>query len=390
MNGAITLDHSKEKIIVVGAGLSGATVANRLAEHGYTVDVYEQRSTLAGNAFDYVDENGIRIQKYGPHIFHTNRKEVFEYLSRFTGWVPYEHRVLGFIQGKYVPIPFNLTALGELYDPARAEELCKILLKETLWGNRIPVLHLKQHPDERVRRFADFVYENVFYHYTVKQWGFPPEELGEAVMNRVPVALSHEDRYFTDAYQFQPEQGYTALVENLLKHPDIHVKTNENALKQLCVRQNALYWNGTPYMGKVVFTGRIDDLFQRKYGALSYRSLRFEFETHDTPSYQPSAVVNYTTTEQFTRISEFTKFCCKPCNKTVIVKEYSKPCEEGDIPYYPIPVPKKQAEYERYRKDAERIPNLYLLGRLACYKYVNMDEAVACALAIADGIAKER
>ncbi len=376
----------KKSVYVVGAGISGLTAARVLAEAGYRVTVTEKRDTVGGNVYDYTDENGIIVQKYGPHIFHTNDKEVYEFLSRFTEWNLYEHRVLGYIGGKYVPVPFNLTSLFELYPKDKAEKLKAILIQEIGLDKKVPILQLKEHPEKIVREFAQFVYENVFYTYTMKQWGFPPEELGATVMNRVPVYISYEDRYFTDEYQFQPKEGYTKLAENLLSHRNIKLVTGKDALESLKIENGGILLDGKKFRGKVIFTGAIDDLFARKYGALSYRSLDFVFETHDTASYQPAAVVNYTTSEKFTRISEFTKFCCPPQEKTVIVKEYSKACGEEDIPYYPIPKQECLADYEKYLLDAQQVKNLYLLGRLACYRYMNMDVAVKSAMELAEQI----
>lgn len=372
-------------VIIVGAGISGISAARVLAEKGNHVTVMEKRREIGGNLYDYIDENGIRVQKYGPHIFHTNDNAVFDFLSRFTDWIKYEHRVLGNIGGKMVPIPFNLTSLRELYGED-AERIGRILIDEVVMDKKVPILKLREHSDPSVRQFAEFVYKNVFYTYTMKQWGFKPEELGEAVMNRVPVYISYEDRYFTDKYQFMPAGGFTALSQNIIDHKNIKVVTGEDALPHIGIENGRILIDGEPYGGKLIYTGRLEELFGFRYGPLKYRSLDFVFETHGVRSYQPAAVVNYNTSEDFTRISEFTKFCCEPKDKTVIVKEYSKDFGEGDIPYYPIPKEDNRREYDRYLSEAEKVENLYLLGRLATYKYINMDIAVKNALVTAERI----
>jgi len=379
-----------EKIIVVGAGLSGATIARLFAEKGDKVTVVDKRDTIGGNAYDYVDKNGITVQPYGPHIFHTNEKVVFDFLSKYTEWEKYEHRVLANIGGKHVPVPFNLTSLFELYPKEKAEEIKEILVKEVGLDKKVPILTLKKHENPEVRKFAGFVYKNIFYTYTLKQWGFKPEELGEAVMNRVPVYVSYEDRYFTDEYQYMPKDGFTEMIANILRHPNITVKLGTDMKKDIALDDGKIYLYGKEFEGKLIYTGCADELFNYKYGVLPYRSLKFKFKTKKCASYQDAAVVNYTTSAKFTRISEFTKFTCKPQEKTVIVKEFSKAFKKGrDIPYYPIPLQKNQLHYEKYREEANSYKDLYLLGRLANYKYINMDIAVLNAMKLFDEIVSE-
>lgn len=377
-----------EKIIVVGAGLSGSTIARLFAESGNDVIVMDRRDTIGGNAYDLVDENGITIQPYGPHIFHTSDKGVFDFLSRFTEWTKYEHKVLARVRkDKYVPVPFNLASLFSLFSKEKADRIKKVLIDEIGIDKKVPILTLKKHKSKEIRDFADFVYKNIFYIYTMKQWGFRPEQLGEAVMNRVPVYVSYEDRYFTDDYQYMPKYGFTEMVANILRHPRIKLKLKTDASKEISLHDGNIYFGGKPFDGTLIYTGCVDELFDYNEGVLPYRSLKFKFLTKKCSSYQPSAVVNYTTSAKFTRISEFTKFTCEPKENTVIVKEFSVPFKKGkNIPYYPIPIAKNYEHYEKYEKQAKEYKNLYLLGRLANYKYINMDVAVRNAMDLFDKI----
>lgn len=385
-----TTSNNNPLALVVGAGISGATVARVLADNGYFVTVIDKRETIGGNLYDYKDENGIIVQQYGPHIFHTNEKMVFDFLSRFTIWYKYEHKVLANVNGILVPVPFNLTSLELLFPKDKADKIKNTLLTEVGYGKKIPILTLKAHTDPLIREFADFVYENIFKFYTMKQWGLKPEYLNESVTARVPVYTSYENKYFTDEYQFQPSGGFTEMVKNILDHKNIKVLSGVNSADVIKIFEDKIYLSGKEFLGQVIYTGKLDELFNYEYGALSYRSLDFVFETHDTSSYQQSAVVNYTTSENFTRISEFTKFTCFPKNKTVIVKEYSKPCSLSDVPYYPFDTPECKNAYIRYLEKSKNIKNLHLLGRLANYKYINIDIAVLDAINKANSIIENK
>ncbi len=377
-----------EKIIVVGSGFSGATIARLFAESGKEVIVIDKRETVGGNAYDFYDKNNILIQPYGPHIFHTNEKKVFDFLSKFTEWEKYEHKVLAAVRkDKLVPVPFNLTSLFMLYAKDKADRIKKILIDEIGIDKKVPILKLKKHSNPEIRKFADFVYKHIFYIYTMKQWGFKPEQLGTEVMNRVPVYLSEEDRYFTDEYQFMPKKGFSELIKNMLWHPRIKIKLGVDASKEISIVDDKIYFGNKLLDGILIYTGCVDELFDYKFGVLPYRSLKFKFETLKKSSYQPAAVVNYTTSHKYTRISEFTKFTCSPQENTVIVKEYAKPFKKGkNIPYYPIPIEKNKQHYQQYKDLADKCENLYLLGRLANYKYINMDIAVKNAMDLFDKI----
>lgn len=380
-----------EKIIVVGAGLSGATIARLLAESGKDVIVVDKRENIGGNVYDYVDKNGITIQQYGAHAFHTNDKGVYEFLSKFTEWRNYEHKVLARVRkDKLIPVPFNLTSLFEMYPLAKGENVKQILINEYGLDAKVSVLQMRKHLNPTIREFADFVYKNVYSVYTLKLWGYKPEQLGDAVMGRVPVRISNDDRYCTDQYQCMPQNGFTEMVANILRHPKIRLKLRTDIRKEITLSNGQVYFGGKPLDGILIYTGCVDELFNYKYGVLPYRSLKFKLKTEKCSSYQQSAVINYTTSASHTRITEFTKFTCKPQENTVISKEYPVRFKKGrNVPYYPIPIDKNLKHYEKYKTMAEQYKNLYLLGRLATYKNINMDEAVRNAINLYEQIEGE-
>lgn len=363
--------------IVIGAGFAGAVSARLLADRGEKVLILEQRPHIGGNAYDRLDDAGVLIHQYGPHIFHTNSKKVFDFLSRFTSWRDYQHRVVArFLPGNdaVMPVPFNLTSLriafGEEEGARLEEKLCARFGRE----HKVGILALRQEEDEDLKKVADYVYEHVFVHYTVKQWGTPPEEIDPATTARVPVFLSTDDRYFQDTWQGIPTDGYTAMFEKMLDHPNITVLTGTPAGDRLSFEENILF-DGAPFEGKVIYTGALDELFNCRFGRLPYRTLDFKFESYDQEWFQPRGTVNYTVDEDFTRITEFKYFSGQQLPKTTIVKEYSRPYTgaDGEIPYYAVINPENMALYARYQQLAAKYPGLILLGRLAEYRYYNMD-----------------
>lgn len=377
------MDNKKYDVVVVGCGFAGATAARVLAERGKNVLILEKRPHIAGNCYDETDQHGILIHTYGPHIFHTNKKEVYEFLSRFTDWYDYEHEVVGNIHGKYLPIPFNLNTLHEVYGQEKADRLESMLLCDYGEGSSVPILKLRQSDKAEIRELAEYVYENVFLHYTMKQWGQKPEEVDQSVTARVPVVLSRDNRYFHDTWQGMPSDGYTNLVKNMLCHDKITVCLNTSAKERLtlCPGKSPLL-DGSPYDGAVIYTGAVDELFDCCYGRLPYRSLDFVFEHYEKEHYQPKGVVNYTVSEDYTRITEFKYLTGQKTEGTTIMKEYSKAYQglEGEIPYYAIMNEENGKLYNRYKEKAEACGNLILLGRLAEYKYYNIDAIVERAM----------
>lgn len=375
-------------IIIIGTGYAGAVSARILAEKGKKILIIEERDHIGGNAFDETDEHGILIHTYGPHIFHTKDKEVYDFLGRFTEWIPYHHKVVGNVYGKYIPIPFNLNSIRMVYEKEKAEDIIEKLISEYGKETAIPILRLRENKDEAIRELADYVYENVFVKYTGKQWGLKPDEIDPAVTARVPVILTEKDGYFTDEYQAMPKEGYTALFKKMLAHPDIDIRLNTSAKDILKLENGKILFECAEFEGKVIFTGMTDELFDRCFGSLPYRSLKFDFSYHNTDSYQPEAVVNYTVDEDFTRITEFKKMTGQKVKGTTIMKEYSlKFVPDTElIPYYAILNDENKALYNKYAGLVTEYKNLYLLGRLAEYQYYNMDAITKKALELCERI----
>ena len=366
--------------IIVGAGMTGAVAARTLAEAGKNVLVLEKREHIAGNAYDELDREGVLIHRYGPHIFHTNDEEVWQFLSRFTQWRTYRHKVLAEIDGEYMPVPFNLNSMVIAFGFRKAEQMKKALLEKYGEGSNVSITELRTAEEPLLRELAEFVYENVFKYYTVKQWGVKPEDIDPSVTARVPVRISKENGYFTDKYQGMPLEGYTPMFASMLEHPAITLRLNADVRDLLSLQEGKILFEGVPFEGKVLYTGPLDELFGYAYGRLTYRSLDFVFETLKKEYAQLCGTVNYTVSENYTRITEFKHLTGQKCPVTTVMKEYSKPCGETDIPYYPVSNEETRALYARYLSEAEKYPALVLGGRLGEFRYYNMDAAAASAL----------
>ena len=293
--------------VVIGSGFSGATAARELAQRGNRrVLVLEQRAHVGGNAYDQLDANGILVHAYGPHIFHTQSDRVFDYLSRFTSFTPYEHRVVGNVGGTLLPIPFNFAGLEGAFAPAVSARIKQKLLAKYEQGSKVSILALREEQDEDLRALAQYIFENIFFHYTKKQWGVAPDAVDAQVLSRVPILLSYDDRYFQDKYQGMPTKGYAALFNNMLKHPNIEVVLNCDAADRVALTEGKAFLDEREFLGPVIYTGAIDRLFSYCLGMLPYRTLDLEFETLDVAQYQTHATVNYTLDDvAFTRITEF-------------------------------------------------------------------------------------
>ena len=378
--------------VIIGAGVAGCVAARDLAESGRKVLVLEQRDHIGGNCYDEKDEHGILIHKYGPHIFHTKEQKAYDYLSRFTDWYAFGHEVVANVHGKLIPVPFNLNTLHMVYEPEKADALEKKLIDAFGLESRVPILKLREHEDPEIREIADYVYENIFLHYTMKQWGQTPEQIDPAVTGRVPVLISHDNRYFQEPWQGMPLHGYTLMFEKMLDHENITVEIGVDARSRVTFSEGSVSLDGQAFTGDVIYTGPLDELFDCRFGRLPYRSLRFDFEYYDKPDYQGHSVVNYTVSEDFTRITEFKYLTGQKAEGTTIVKEYpfAYTGAAGEIPYYSIANEANQKLYEQYRGLVEHIPNVWLLGRLAEYKYYNIDAMVLKALELTDKIKKDK
>ncbi|MFL6726145.1 MAG: UDP-galactopyranose mutase [Sphingomicrobium sp.] len=359
----------KYDYLIVGAGFAGSVLAERLAsQHGARVLLIDRRPHVGGNAYDEPNEAGILYHKYGPHIFHTNSEQVVDYLSQFTDWRPYEHRVRAFVRGKLVPIPINRTTLNLLFD---LDLTTDAEAADYLASRAEPVDEVRTSEDVVINAVGQELYELFFRGYTRKQWGLDPSELDKQVTSRIPTRTNTDDRYFSDSFQAMPAAGYTAMFETMLDHPLIEERlgTDFRDLKERAFE----------IASHIVYTGPIDEYFDFRFGKLPYRSLKFDHQTLDQEQFQPVAVVNYPCEEvPFTRISEYKHLTGQQSPMTTVTYEY--PSAEGD-PYYPIPRAENQELYKRYEALADATPNVTFVGRLATYRYYNMDQIVGQALA---------
>lgn len=350
--------------LIVGAGFAGSVLAERLAAGSdKKILICDKRPHIGGNAYDHYNDAGILVHKYGPHIFHTNSREVFEYLSRFTDWRPYQHRVRASVDGQIVPMPINLDTINALY----GLNLTSFQVEEFFKSVAEACPEIRTSEDVVVSKVGRELYEKFFRNYTRKQWGLDPSELDASVTSRVPTRTNRDDRYFTDTYQAMPLHGYTRMFEKMLDHPNIKVLLNcdyREVEKDFQFR-------------KMIYTGPVDTFFDYCYGKLPYRSLEFKHETHDTAVYQQAPVINYPNDQLYTRVTEFKYLTGQEHAKTSIVYEFPK--AEGDA-YYPVPRKENADLYLKYKTLADTTPNVHFVGRLATYKYYNMDQIVAQAL----------
>ncbi|MEO1660399.1 MAG: UDP-galactopyranose mutase [Pseudomonadota bacterium] len=361
--------------VVVGAGFTGLTFAHQKACQGKSVLVVEQRDHIGGNAWDEYNEVGVLDHIYGPHIFHTNSNSVVNFLSRFTEWRPYTHFVRAEIEGKLVPIPFNLNSIDLVFGDPLASTLRGVLVDEYGYGSRVPILKLRQHERPEIKFLADFVYKNVFEGYTRKQWGVAPEDLAPSVTARVPVSVSRDDRYFGDRYQIMPKRGYAHLFRKMADVPGLKVllKTTWQSIKSDIETDN------------ILFTGPIDEFFEYKFGDLPYRSLRFEREHTTREVNWRHSVTNFPNSLNCTRTTSMRALSGQKAEFNTLISEYPEGYKRGsNIPYYPVPNDANQDLYRRYKELAERQKTTLFAGRLAEYQYYNMDQAVARALMLAE------
>jgi len=365
-------------ILIIGAGISGSVLAERYASIAKKVLIIEKRNHIAGNCYDYIDENGILVSKYGAHLFHTNEESVWKYVNKFSDWYPWEHKVVARVDDKTVPIPVNITTVNQLFGSSITTEE---EMKNWLESNRTPIDKPSNGEEAVLNRVGPVLYEKMFKHYTKKQWDKYPAELDASVLDRIPVRTNYDDRYFSDSFQALPTGGYTQLFENILDHPNIEVllETDYFDVKD-------------QYKGyeKLFYTGPVDRFFEFKHSMLDkleYRSINFVSETVNAEFFQENSVVNYPGTEvDFTRIIEYKHFGNQKSDKTTVVREYT--VDEGE-PYYPVPNPKNQEIYSRYKQEADKLIDIHFVGRLANYKYFNMDQAFKNALDLFEELEKD-
>lgn len=383
-----------EKIIVVGSGFSGSILARKIAEElKREVIILEKRSHIGGNMYDEYNESGILVQIYGPHFLNTNNFVVIKFLQQYGELFPHNTKLLSFIDGKYVRLPFNFTTVQQLVGAEHAEPLLAKLRQEFYGRDRVPVLELVEHSDKDISAYGTLLFEKAYRTYTSKMWGIEPEQIDKYVLDRVPMAMGYDERYLNKDFQYLPVQGFTKLFEEMLKHPNIQVQLNVDALEHLRLDENAgrVYYDGQP-VECLIYTGAIDELFGLKYGALPYRSLDIRYEYSDKASMLPSEIISYPQAAGYTRSTEYRKIMYddSEVKGSVVATEYplqyDPKAEVGNTPYYPVLTEESQQVYRQYLAEVEKYENLFLCGRLAEFKYYNMDVCIEHALSYFENV----
>ena len=383
-----------EKIIVVGSGFSGSILARKIAEElDREVIVLEKRSHIGGNMYDEYDELGILVQIYGPHFLNTNNFAIIKFLQQYGEFFPHNAKLLSFIDGRYVRLPFNFTTVQQLIGAEQAEPLLAKLRQEFYGRDRVPVLELVEHSDKNISAYGKLLFEKAYRTYTSKMWGIEPEEIDKYVLDRVPMAMGYDERYLNKDFQYLPVQGFTKLFEEMLNHPNIQVQLNVDALKHLRLDENAgrVYYDGQS-VECLIYTGAIDELFGLKYGALPYRSWDIRYEYSDKESMLPSEIISYPQATGYTRSTEYRKIMYdeSKVRGSVVATEYplqyDPQAEIGNIPYYPVLTEESQQVYQKYLAEVHKYNNLFLCGRLAEFKYYNMDVCIEHALSYFENV----
>ena len=377
-----------KKIIIVGCGLCGGVIARECAEAGFKVTIIEKRNHIAGNLFDYKDRYGILVHKYGPHTFHTNKKEIFEYIKKFSDWEEYHLTCGAVINGTCTPTPFNFKTIDDFFNVHDAQNIKAHLLDNYKNQNSATVLELLKHKDPVIRDYASFLFKNDYSLYTAKQWGIPPEQVDPSILKRVPIKFDYGVGYFEDKYQYMPKESFFDFFNNLINHPNVNIILNTNANNYIKIIDNKIYYRNSILNCPLVYTGAVDELFNYSEGILPYRSLKFKFIHEDIESKQQMPVVAYPQEPEYTRITEYTKLPIQKGKGTTYAIEYPQQYDSSNKnePYYPLLTTESINNYERYLQKSQKIPNLYLCGRLAEYKYYNMDQVIEAALRLAKKI----
>lgn len=370
-----------KQALVVGCGLSGAVIARELAENGYKVKILEKRNHIGGNMYDYVDEHGILVHKYGPHTFHTKKKELYDYMCKYSEWDEFHLTCGAEIDGITTPTPFNYKTIDEYFSVEEAAKI-KESIEETFSGqDYATVVECLNCDNKYIRKYAQFLFDNDYSLYSAKQWGCKPSEIDPSILKRVPLRFNYEEGYFDDQYQVMPKKSFTKFFENILNHKNIEVCLNIDALEHIKIENNYIYYDGNKVDYPVAYSGPLDEMFSSCYGDLPYRSLRFEWRYEEIDSFQDMPVVAYPQAPDFVRIIEYKKLPVQNVYGTTYEVEYSLPYKAGEKnePYYPLLTVESQSRYEKYKTLADNVNKLYVCGRLGDFKYYNMDQALEAA-----------